>query len=106
MIQRRAALFALAALMLAGPSPAKARRGRGRDDHEDAEAAVRSGQVRPLEEILAEIKKQYPGEVVGVEFESEQGMWVYEVKLIAPDGRYLEIYADARTAAIIKVEGK
>jgi uncharacterized membrane protein YkoI len=30
--------------------------------------------------------------------------WVYELKLIAPDGRLLEVLVDAPTAEILKVE--
>lgn len=52
------------------------------------------------------MQKQYPGEVVGVKFEKEDGVWVYEFKMVMPDGRYVEIYVDAKTKQIIKVEGK
>mgnify|MGYP001820629942 CR=1 FL=1 len=82
-------------------------RGHGRkDDHEYAADAVRSGDIRPLREILAKIGRTHPGDVVGVELELEDGVPVYEIKLLRQDGRYVEIYVDARDARIIKAEGE
>jgi uncharacterized membrane protein YkoI len=45
-----------------------------------------------------------PGEVVEVELEREHGQWVYELKIIAPDGRMLEVLMDAATAIVIQIE--
>jgi Peptidase propeptide and YPEB domain len=47
------------------------------------------------------VSESVQGTVVGVELEREKGRWVYEAKVIAPDGRLIEMYIDARTGAII-----
>jgi uncharacterized membrane protein YkoI len=55
-------------------------------------------------ELLERLKTQVPGEVVGVEFEREDGKWVYEFKVIDDRGRLLEVYVDARTGAVLSME--
>jgi uncharacterized membrane protein YkoI len=76
------------------------------DDHayDRARRAVESGESLPIAELLARVKKQIPGEVVGVEFERKRGKWMYEFKLIDGDGRLLEVYVDAQTGTIISIE--
>lgn len=70
-------------------------------DHDRARAALERGEVRPLEEILAAAAAQVPGEVVELELEREHGRWVYELKVIAPDGRVLEVMVDAASARVL-----
>ena len=85
------------------------RRGRDGDDDDDYAAAARAreaGEIRPLAEILEHIKAAHPGEVVGVELERKKGRWVYEIKLIAPGGRFFEIYVDAHDKSTLRIEGK
>ena len=78
----------------------------GEHDHERARRALERGEIRPLSEILASVRARIPGEVVKVEIEREDGVWVYELKIVAKDGRFLEVYVDAKTARIIKIEGE
>jgi uncharacterized membrane protein YkoI len=77
-----------------------------RHDHDDVRQAVERGEALPLDAVLAAVEKQVKGEVVGVEFEKEGGVWVYEFRIIDPSGRMIEVLADARTAAVIDVEGE
>jgi uncharacterized membrane protein YkoI len=55
-------------------------------------------------ELLERLKTRGPGEVVGVEFEHEDGKWVYEFKVIDNRGRLLEVYVDAKTGAVLSME--
>jgi len=87
----------LALLLSAGPAAAD-------DDSDRAYRARERGEVRPLAEILAALERRVDGEVVGVEFESEDGRHVYEFEVITPRGRLLEVYVDAATGAILKRE--
>jgi uncharacterized membrane protein YkoI len=73
-------------------------------DHDRARAALERGEVRPIGEILASAAAKVPGEVVEVELEREHGHWVYELKIIGPDGRMLEVLMDAATATVIQIE--
>lgn len=69
-------------------------------DHDLARAALASGAIRPLNEVLAAVAAATPGDVVDVELEQERGRWVYEVKVIATDGRLHKLYVDAATAQL------
>ena len=71
-------------------------------DHDRARAALERGEVRPVSEVLATVAAEVPGDVVEVELEREQGRWVYELRVVAPDGRVLEVLVDAATASLIE----
>lgn len=85
------------------------RRSHREDDDHDHDAAVRArsaGEILPLTDIIEHVRRIHQGEVVGVELERKNGQWLYEIKLVTPQSRYLEIYIDARDKRIVKVEGK
>jgi len=73
-------------------------------DHDRARAALGRGEVRPLAQILETVTAEIPGEVVEVELEREHGAWVYELKVIAPDGHVLEVLVDAASGALLEHE--
>lgn len=74
----------------------------GRDgDHDRARAAVQAGEVMPLPAVLERLKRSHPGQVLELELEREDGRWVYEFKLLAPDGGLLKLQLDARTGAVL-----
>ena len=71
-------------------------------DHERALQAVQSGQVLPLAKVLALVEREHPGQVLEVELESEGQVWLYEIKLLQPNGRLTKLKVDARTGEILK----
>ncbi len=66
--------------------------------------AFKSGEIRPLSEVLAVARAKVPGEVVKIELEHDDGIWIYEIKILTPSGRRREVEINARTLAIIKVD--
>jgi uncharacterized membrane protein YkoI len=100
---RRARLLALPALMLLLGSAGLASP-HNDHDHDRARAALSRGEVRPLAEILAAASATVPGDIVEVELEREHGRWVYELKVIAPDGRRREVLVDAATGTVLEHE--
>jgi uncharacterized membrane protein YkoI len=76
------------------------------DDHEHARRAVERGEAKPLAEILPLVHDRLGGEIVGVEFEREDGIWVYEFKVIDASGRKREIYVNALTGSVVQVKEK
>jgi uncharacterized membrane protein YkoI len=66
--------------------------------------AFKSGQIRPLSEVLAVAREKLPGEVVKIELEREDGIWVYEIKVLTRSGRRREVEINAQTLAVIKIE--
>lgn len=93
-----AAAVLLSPLMAAGePEPA--------DDSQQNEAreAVRQGLVRPLEQVLTEVRKIIKGDIVEIEFEKDDGRFIYEIEYVDPDGHLMEIKIDAKTLAVISI---
>lgn len=84
------------ALATAGPLVADDESKRKRHDHEVARRALASGEIRPLETVIAEVRKSTPGEIVGIELEKYSGQWVYKIKVITPAGSMQKVTIDAR----------
>ena len=72
--------------------------------YDRARRAVSREEALPMAQLLDQIQKRIPGEVVGVEFEREHGRWVYEFKIVDDEGRLLEVYVDAKTGEVLSVE--
>lgn len=75
-------------------------------DHDRARAALLAGEVRPLTQVLAQVARTHPGQVLEVELERENGRWVYELKLLQSDGRLLKLAVDARDGQMLRERGK
>lgn len=73
-------------------------------DHDQAHRAVQSGEALPLFDILARVRSQLGGEIVGVAFRRKRNRWIYEFKVIEPRGQLMEVYVDAASAEILKRE--
>jgi uncharacterized membrane protein YkoI len=71
-------------------------------DHDRAREALERGEALPLAEILARVRPELDGEVVGISFEREGGRWIYKFKLVGRAGRLAEIQVDAATARVLK----
>lgn len=73
-------------------------------DHEAARMALARHEVLPLTRILAIAEQRAPGEVLKVELEEDDGRMKYELKILARNGRVLELELDAKTGATLKLE--
>lgn len=96
--QRRSFLIMTGLALLTGAGV------RADDDHERARRALREGRVRPLAEILARIGDALGGEVIEVELDYDDGLYLYELKVLSPNGRLQEVTVDAATARILEWE--
>jgi uncharacterized membrane protein YkoI len=74
-------------------------------DQETARRLVQERRILPLAEIVDAVRKRLPGEVLGVELEVENGAYVYEFKVLKPDGSVQEVEVEAATGKVIGVEG-
>lgn len=95
----------LAALLLTGLAQPPAWASDSRD-HERARAAVEAGQVLPLPTLLERLRRTHPGQVLELELESDNGRWIYEVKLLQANGQLLKLDVDAATAQVLEVKRK
>ncbi|WP_396269434.1 PepSY domain-containing protein [Ideonella sp.] len=72
------------------------------DDHEQARRAVARGEVLPLKQVLQHLEKQRPGgQVLEVELEKEEGLWVYEIKQLETGGLIVKLKLDAKTGVLL-----
>lgn len=98
-------------LSLAVSAAAIAKDDKKKDDRKECKRsqdcaldAFKSGEIRPLAEVLEVARGKVPGEVVKIKLDMEDGAWVYEVKILTPAGRRRELEINARTLAIIKID--
>jgi uncharacterized membrane protein YkoI len=73
-------------------------------EHDSARRAVELGEALPLVDILAKVRHDLGGEIVGVSFKRKQDRWLYEFKVVEPGGRLVEVYVDAATGRVLKRE--
>ncbi|MBQ7627043.1 MAG: PepSY domain-containing protein [Rhodocyclaceae bacterium] len=87
------------------------------DDYLRASEAVRAGEILPMEQVLARLAQHYPGNVLEVELEDEDdddddddgfggARWIYEVKLLQPDGQLRKLLIDAKTGEVLRTRVK
>ncbi|MEX1662729.1 PepSY domain-containing protein [uncultured Thioclava sp.] len=69
----------------------------GGADHDRARSAVERNEILSLKQISSGIQKQYGGRIIKVELEESDGLYVYKLKLITPQGRVVELEVDAAT---------
>lgn len=62
--------------------------------------AVRKGQLVPLEQVLADAMRRYPGTLVEVELEHGE----YEIEILGADGVIMELEYDAATGRFKSME--
>jgi uncharacterized iron-regulated membrane protein len=72
-------------------------------DHDRAREAVRAGEAMPLPALLERLHRSHPGQVLELELEREDGRWLYEIRLLQPDGQLVKLLVDARTAEVLKL---
>jgi uncharacterized membrane protein YkoI len=73
-------------------------------EHDAVREALRRGDVLPLTKVLAIAVQRVPGDVIKVELEREKRVLIYEIKVLAKNGRVRELEIDARTGVVLKVE--
>lgn len=84
-------------------------------DRDAAERLQALGEVLPLQDILTRVARDYPGQVLKVEFEQDEGghcqepggraagCWRYEFKILQDQGRLVKLEVDARTGEVVRV---
>lgn len=63
-------------------------------------------EVVPVEQLFKKVQKEFGGIILELELEEEDLRWIYEVKLLTPQGNVLKIDYDAKTMAVLTVKGQ
>ncbi|WP_313569823.1 PepSY domain-containing protein [Comamonas terrigena] len=75
-------------------------------DHELARQALQQGKVLPLRTVLDQVEREYKGQVIKVEFEHDDGRFLYELRLLQADGRVLKVKINAVNGKVLSVRQK
>lgn len=78
----------------------------GERDHELARQALQQGKVLPLRTVLDQAERDYQGQVIKVEFEHDDGQFVYELRVLQSSGQLLKLKINAVNGQVIKVSRK
>ena len=70
-----------------------------------ARVALESGEILPLQTIIAQLEQVYPGQILEVELERDDGLWIYEIKLVRANGVLIKIELDASDGRLLSVKG-
>jgi uncharacterized membrane protein YkoI len=74
------------------------------NDHERVRRLVQEGHIRPLVEIIETVHADVPGEILEVEFDIEDNVYVYKFKILKPNGNVQEVEVDAATGKVVETE--
>lgn len=96
--------LALAAVMAGLASPLSATAHNPHADHEQARKAVAAGEALPLRVVLGRIAPDYPGRVMNIQFERDDGAWIYKIRVLQKGGELLRLKVDAQTGNVIDVK--
>jgi uncharacterized membrane protein YkoI len=73
-------------------------------DQDLALQALEQGQVLPLRTVLDKIEREYHGQVLKIEFERDEGRFIYEIRLLQQDGHLAKLKVDAADGHVLKIK--
>ena len=69
--------------------------------YEMAREALERGDALPLTEVRRHLSEIAPGKIVSTHYEHEFERWVYEFKIVDPQGRLQKVHLDAHTGELV-----
>ena len=74
------------------------------EDFERARQLVSEGKIVPLDTILKKGEIAPGWRLLEVEFEDDDGQWIYELEVLKEDGEVIELQYDAETGQYLGIE--
>jgi uncharacterized membrane protein YkoI len=75
-------------------------------DHDEIKQLRETGQILPMGDVMTSAQTVQPGQLVEAELEREDGVYLYEIKILSADGTVHKLYLDAATGEVIKRKEK
>lgn len=104
-------LVLLFAAMVAGGAPVFAQQRKGLPSlsapltAQDAREGVAQGEMRPLGDVLRQLREKVGGRQLDAQLVSASPNPVYEIQWLTADGRRIDFVVDAQTGAILRQRG-
>ena len=102
----RRLILSCLALRLLGASPLLRADDHDHGSHELARQALEQGRVLPLRTVLEKIERDYQGQALKVEFEQDDGRFLYKIRLLQSDGRMVKLKVDAVDGRVLEIKRK
>lgn len=79
------------------------------DDDDDAEidrarSGVKFGQILSLSAILAQVRTRLDARIIDADLQRKHGRMIYDLEMLAPDGRIIDLEVEAATGRILNLE--
>jgi len=103
---RRRLLLAMAALVLLVLLTMPVSGHADKSDRDRARQALLDGKVLSLRDVLEKVTQEFPGEPIEIEFDEDDGVYVYEIKLLQQSGSVLKLEVDASSGDITSIKGR
>lgn len=75
-------------------------------DHDRARQALEAGEILPLRTIIEKLESDYPGQILEVELDHEDGQWIYEIKLLRDNGGLVKLKLNAGDGTLLGIKGR
>jgi uncharacterized membrane protein YkoI len=72
----------------------------GAREQQAVREAVQQGRYVPLEKVVRDALRRYPGTLLEVELDDD----TYEIEILGPNGKVMELDYDARDGRLLKME--
>jgi uncharacterized membrane protein YkoI len=76
------------------------------EDHDAILDAVRRGAILPLPKLREGVLSRWPGDLVAVSVDRDDGRIRYEFRILRSDGRLTEVEVDAADGTVLEVENE
>lgn len=70
-------------------------------DHDLAKHLRDSGEIIPLDKLIADVHRRHAGHILEVELEQKRGQYVYEIEMVNDKGLVNEYFYDAKTGELL-----
>ena len=71
-------------------------------DADEALELKQSGEIMSLEALIAQVQRDYPGQIIKIELDDRRDRYIYEIELVNDEGVVIELDIDAATGEVIK----
>lgn len=73
-------------------------------DQDEALALTEQGVILPLQALIADALRRFPGRFLKADLERDEERYIYELEIVTQDRRVIELEYDAVTGSLLDVD--